>query len=73
MVAQATSTPLTSEVPFTSGEPCRVRYSEDRLKSNYIVEYTGEILDPELTRAVTIDELGYLNSKVWQIERMSDM
>ena len=32
-----------------------------------------KILDPELTRAAIIDELDYFNSKVWQIERVSDM
>ena len=42
MVAQATTTPLTSEVPFTSGETCKVRYSEDNVKSKCIDEYTGK-------------------------------
>ena len=51
MVAQATITPFTSEVPFTIGETCKVRYSENNAKSKCIDEYTGEILDPELTRA----------------------
>ena len=73
MVAQATTTRLTSEVSFTSGETCKVRYSEDNFKSKHIDEYTGEILDPELTRAAIIDDLDYLNSKVWQIERVSDI
>ena len=73
MVAQATTTPLTSEIPFTSVETCKVRYSEDNFKSKHIDEYTGEILDPELTRAAIIDELDYFNSKLWQIERVSDM
>ena len=73
MVTPATTTSLTSQAPFTSGETCEVRYSEDNFKAKYIDEYTGEILDPELTRAAIIDELDDLHSKVWQIERVRDM
>ena len=73
MVAQATTTLLTSKVPFTIGETCKVRYSENNVKSKYIDECAGEILDPELTRAAIIDDLDYLNSKIWLIKRVSDM
>ena len=66
MVAQATTTPLTSDVPFTRGETCKVRYN---FKSKCIGESTGEILDPELIRAEIIDELDYFKSQIWQIKR----
>ena len=57
MVAQSTATPWTSEVPFTRGETCKVRYSEDNLKSKYIDEHHVKIQDPMFTRAAIIDEL----------------
>ena len=41
MEAQPATTPLTSEVPFTSGKTCKVRYSENNFKSAYVDEYTG--------------------------------
>ena len=64
---------LSSAVPYTSGKNCIIAYKPENFKDRYVDEYTGEVLDPTQIKAAIIDELDYFNSKVWQIEHVSDM
>ena len=67
------ATPLSSEVPYTSGMNCIISYKPENFKDRYVDEYTGEVLDPAQIKAAIVDELDYFNSKVWQIEHIHDM
>ena len=64
---------LSSSVPYVNGGKCIIGYKNENFKDRYIDEYTGEVLDPVQIRAAIIDELNYFNSKVWQLEKVSDM
>ena len=73
MLERPTTASITSTVPFTNGSPCKISYDDQNFRDKYVDEYTGETLPPELIRAAIIDELDYFNSKVWQIEHISEM
>ena len=73
VLEKATTIPLTSEVPFTNGKMCQIVYDDNNFRLKYVDEYTGEVLEPSLIKAAIVDELNYFNSKVWQIEHVSDM
>ena len=72
-VAEATTIPLASKVPFVDGKMCDISYDDCHIRVKYVDECTGEVLDPALVRAAIIDELDYFNDKVWRVERLPDM
>ena len=48
-------------------------YDPFHLRPTYVGEYTGKGIHPMLVREATIDELKYLNLRVWHIAHVNEM
>ena len=59
----------TSQKTLTNAGKVKMEYHDSNFKPRYTDEYTGDVLDPKLTRAAIMEELSYFNDKqIWQLE-----
>ena len=59
---------------FQGGGSIQVDFEDSDFKSQYVDEYTGEVLKHELIKEAIVEELKYFCEKeVWMIEDMSVM
>ena len=68
-----TSRRPTSSVRKANGGVLPIGYQPENVRAGYVDEYTGEILDPHLVRAVIMEGLNYFNEKVWEVESRDGM
>ena len=67
------TTILGNSIKRASGGVLPIGYSPSQFRPRYVDEYTGQVLDPELARNAIIEELDYLNSRVWEISTKEEM
>ena len=62
---RATTTLPNSPIPTTDGGTVHIHYHPHNFKQQYIPEYTREVRPLDLVKQAVVEELNYVNSKVW--------
>ena len=61
----------TSQITRTNGGKVEIDFQDWNFKPRYLDEYTGEVLDPELMREATMEELCFFNDKrIWELAEL---
>ena len=75
------SVPLADDKPETvyssikkvKGGVLPIAFQQENFKARYIDEYTGEVLDNHLIQAALMEEMGYFNDHVWEVDTKDHM
>ena len=62
-----------SSVRRHRGGKMHISWDDVNFKTNYLDEYTGDVLPKKLVTEAIVEELEYFNSKVWEVTDRSDM